>query len=168
MPTMKELFSQMTNQLLEAFEQQRALHTSAFGKPNAAEIIQQADANGKKLEGWREDLQLLEKEMEESGMFHASRNPTRKRLTKSSQGRVSKGVYAGTKPAAVALFGKQTAVTTWREVLFFVLEVLHQREPERVMDFEYSTVLNKKRQNFSREKSKISKAPMYSPQCVLR
>lgn len=169
MPTMQELFEQMTQVLLEAYEKQRDFHATAFGQPNAQEIIQQANANGKKLEGWREDLLILAREMEESGLFAAS---NRQAINKPAQLKRSKSTtrknrYTGRKPAAVELFGKRATVTTWREVLLFVLEELYQREPARVMGFEDNPNLNKKRLNFSRQKDKITRVPMYSEACEL-
>lgn len=164
MPTMQDLFQQMTQVLLETYEQQRALHTSAYGQPNSIEIVQKAEANGKQLERWREDLQVLAKEMEESALFAAPSRRAGKVPVKVRRGKVKKGVagYIGKKPVAVELFGKREAVSTWREVLFFVLEELFIREPALVLEFEHNTTLNKKRMNFSRDQGNITRAPIYS------
>lgn len=169
MPTIQELFSPLMNALLDAYEQQRALHTSAFGMEDASKRIEQANANGKQLERWRSDLQLIAQEMQESGLIasHPKGKQERARAKTQRTPRMRMEEYTGKKPVAVRLFGEEIAVSTWRQVLFSVLEELYARHPEAVLRFEHSTDLNKKRLNFSKDEKKIKANPVYSEKCGL-
>lgn len=164
MPNLQDLFQPLMDAILDAYEGQRGLYASTFGQEDAAQQIQRADANGKRLARWREDLQLIFSEMEESELFGKTNRTSKESklpftyITPSSNLKM----ITGKKPIEVVLFGKLHQVNTWKKILVCVLEDLYALHPKEVSTFEHNTILNKRRLNFSKIQTKISIDPVYS------
>jgi len=163
----REPFDKLLNELAIGMEKQRALHASAFGKKNAMEIIQRADANRKRLEGWREDLKLLDSEMSSSGLFDVPAKHTGRARRPNDATETRGASMTGKRPAEIVIFGEIYPVTLWSELLTKVTQVLCEKDIHHADLLIESKELNRIRRNFSRQSEDIHIRPRYVPGCSL-
>ena len=157
MARIDELFDAMFDELLAATEKQRALHTSAFGKQNAQEIISAAEMNRQKLDCWWGLFQDLKQEMSASGLF-ADHKKGEKKGRKLHGKVVRSASSSSSKPTSVTILGQTNAIRYWKDILLFACKVLYEKHPAKFQGLEIEpTLQGRKGPYISTDKSKLRK-----------
>ena len=157
MARIDELFDAMFDELLSATEKQRALHTSAFGKQNAQEIISAAEMNRQKLDCWWGLFQDLKQEMSASGLF-ADHKKGEKKSRKLHSKVVRSASSSGSKPTSVTILGQTNTIRYWKDILLFACKVLYEKHPTKFQGLETEPTLQGRNSPYiSTDKSKLRK-----------
>lgn len=131
-----EIFNDMFDELITATEKQRELHTSAFGKDNAQEIIAEAEINRQKIDCWWVLFQNLKSEMTESGLFIDENKSNKRKRSAVSRRSETDTISANSKPVSVTVLGQYKTVRYWKDILLFTCEILYKMNPRRFVDIE--------------------------------
>lgn len=157
MAKIDELFDAMFDELLTATEKQRTLHTSAFGKQNAQEIIVTAEKNRQKLDCWWGLFQDLKAEMTASGLF-ADHKKNANISPKSSIKTTRAISSSNSKPISVTIFGQKKSISYWKDILLYACKSLYEKQPTKFQGLEVEqTLQGRKGPYISTDKSKLRK-----------
>lgn len=157
MAKIEELFDAMFDELLTATEKQRTLHTSAFGKQNAQEIIVTAEKNRQKLDCWWGLFQDLKAEMTASGLF-ADHKKSANKSPKSSIKTTRAISSSNSKPTSVTILGQKKPISYWKDILLFACKTLYEKQPTKFQGLEIEpTLQGRKGPYISTDKSKLRK-----------
>ena len=157
MAKIDELFDAMFDELLAATEKQRTLHTSAFGKQNAQEIIVTAEKNRQKLNCWWGLFQDLKAEMTASGLF-ADHKKSANKSPKSAIKMTRAISSSNSKPISVTILGQKKPIRYWKDILLFACKVLYEKHPTKFQGLETEPTLQGRNSPYiSTDKSKLRK-----------
>lgn len=141
MAQIKEIFDPLFDELNAAIERQRELHTSAFGKDNAKEIVTRAEDNRQKLNCWDSLLKDIKTEMIESGLFAIDKRDSECKSLKAVQKVNSNICSPNTRPVSVTVLGHYKPVRYWKDILLFVCKILYEQQPHRFAEIENEPTL---------------------------
>lgn len=158
MKKIEEIFDSLFDELIAAIEKQRDLHTSAFGKDNAQEMVATAENNRQKLDCWWSLLQDIKSEMMESGLFTDDKRASRLKRSNTPL-RINTDTFSrNIKPVSVTVLGQHTPVRYWKDIVLFVCKILYEKQPHRFAEVENEpTLQGRNRPYISIDKSVLRK-----------